>query len=96
MHKKSPHAYKNIPLDTVIILKESHCLYFIYIFIYLISYISFSTIFVCRVILYFTATMAEANGICELPKEGVQSILEGYSVNDSDRSLPQVPNEGKT
>ena len=37
--------------------------------------------------------MAEANGICELPKEGVQSILEGYSVNDSDRSLPQVPNE---
>ena len=37
--------------------------------------------------------MAEANGIHELPKEGVQSILEGYSVNDSDRSLPQVPNE---
>ena len=37
--------------------------------------------------------MAEANGIHDLPKEGVQSILEGYSVNDSDRSLPQVPNE---
>ena len=37
--------------------------------------------------------MAEANGIHELPKEGIQSILEGYSVNDSDRSLPQVPNE---
>ena len=37
--------------------------------------------------------MAEANGIRELAKEGVQSILEGYSVNDSDRSLPQVPNE---
>ena len=37
--------------------------------------------------------MAEANGIRELPKQGVQSILEGYSVNDSDRSLPQVPNE---
>ena len=37
--------------------------------------------------------MAEANGICELPKQGVQSILEGYSVDDSDRSLPQVPNE---
>ena len=37
--------------------------------------------------------MAEANGIRELPKGGVQSILEGYSVNDSDRSLPQVPNE---
>ena len=35
--------------------------------------------------------MAEANG--ELPKEGIQSILKGYSVNDSDRSLPQVPNE---
>ena len=37
--------------------------------------------------------MAEANGIRDLLKEGVQSILEGYSVNDSDRSLPQVPNE---
>ena len=37
--------------------------------------------------------MAEGNGIHELPKEGVQSILEGYSVNNSDRSLPQVPNE---
>ena len=48
---------------------------------------------VCCVILYFTATMAEANGIRELPKEGVQSILEGYSVNNSNRSLPQVPYE---
>ena len=37
--------------------------------------------------------MVEANGIRELPKQGVQSILKGYSVNDSDRSLPQVPNE---
>ena len=37
--------------------------------------------------------MAEANGFCELPKQGVQSILEGYSVDDSERSLPQVPNE---
>ena len=37
--------------------------------------------------------MAEANGIHELPKQGVQSILKGYSVDDSDRSLPQVPNE---
>ena len=37
--------------------------------------------------------MAEASGIREFPKEGIQSILEGYSVNDSDRSLPQVPNE---
>ena len=37
--------------------------------------------------------MAEANGIRELPKQGVQSILEGYSVVDSERSLPQVPNE---
>ena len=82
MHKKSPHAYKNIPLDTVIILKESHCSYFVYIL---------SCTF--HVILHFTATMAEANGIRELPKEGVQSILEGYSVNDSNRSLPQVPNE---
>ena len=37
--------------------------------------------------------MAEANGICELPKEGLQGILKGYSINDSDRSLPQAPNE---
>ena len=37
--------------------------------------------------------MTEANGIRELPKQGVQSILEGYSIDDSDRSLPQVPNE---
>ena len=37
--------------------------------------------------------MAEANGIRELPEQGVQSILEGYSIDDSDRSLPQVPNE---
>ena len=37
--------------------------------------------------------MAEANGIRELPKQGIQSILEGYSVNNSDRSLPQVPNK---
>ena len=37
--------------------------------------------------------MAEANGICELPKQGVQSILEGYSIDDSERSLPQVPND---
>ena len=86
MHTKIFPGYSNNP-------KKSHCSYFVYIFIYLVLYISFSTIFVCRVILYFTATMAEANGICELPKEGIRSILKGYSVNDSHRSLPQVPNE---
>ena len=37
--------------------------------------------------------MVEATGIRELPKQGIQSILEGYSVDDSQRSLPQVPNE---
>ena len=37
--------------------------------------------------------MAEANGIRDLPKQGVQSILEGFSIDDSERSLPQVPNE---
>ena len=37
--------------------------------------------------------MAEANGIRELPKQGVQSILKGYSIDDSERSLPQVPNK---
>ena len=37
--------------------------------------------------------MAEANGIRDLPKQDVQSILEGFSIDDSDRSLPQVPNE---
>ena len=35
--------------------------------------------------------MAEANGIRDLSMEQVQSILEGYSDNDSQRSLPQVP-----
>ena len=64
-----------------------------YILINLVLYISFSTIFVCRVTLYFNSTIAEANGIRELPKQGVQSILGGYSVDDNDRSLPQVPNE---
>ena len=93
MHRKSPHAYKFIPLDVVIILKEFQCSYFVYIFIIFVLYISFITIFVCRVTLYFNSTMAEANGIRELPKQGVQSILEGYSVDDSERSLPQVPNE---
>ena len=37
--------------------------------------------------------MAEVNGIRELPKQGVQRILKGYSIDDSERSLPQVPNE---
>ena len=37
--------------------------------------------------------MAEANGIRELPKQGVQSIFKGYSVDESKRSLPQVPNK---
>ena len=32
-------------------------------------------------------------GIRDLPKQGVQSILEGFSIDDSERSLPQVPNE---
>ena len=35
--------------------------------------------------------MAEANGIRDLPTEQVQSILEGYSDNESQHSLPQVP-----
>ena len=64
-----------------------------YIFIIFVLYILFITIFVCRVTLYFNATKAEANGIRELPKQGIQSILEGYSVDDSERSLPQVPNK---
>ena len=37
--------------------------------------------------------MAEANGIRDLPKQDVQSILEGFSIDGSERSLPQVPNE---
>ena len=64
-----------------------------YIFIIFVLYISFVTIFVCRVTLYFNSTISEANGIRELPKWGVQSILEGCSINDSERSLPQVPNK---
>ena len=43
--------------------------------------------------LYYNSTMAEANGIRDLPKQGVQSILKGFSIDDSERSLPQVPNK---
>ena len=93
MHKKSPHAYKIISLDVVIILKTLQCSYFVYIFVIFVLYISFVIIFVCRVKLYFISTMAEANGIRDLPKQDVQSILEGFSIDDSERSLPQVPNE---
>ena len=93
MHRKSPHANKLISLDVVIILKEFQCSYFVYIFIIFVLFILFVTIFVCCVTLYFNSTMAEANGIRELPKQGVQSILEGYSIDDSERSLPQVPNK---
>ena len=65
------------------------CVYFCHF----VLYISFVTIFVCRVTLYCNLTMAEANGIRDLPKHDVQSILEGFSIDDSERSLPQVPNE---
>ena len=43
--------------------------------------------------LYYNSTMAEANGIRDLPKQGIQSILKGFSIDDSERSLPQVPNK---
>ena len=65
----------------------------VYIFVIFVLYILFVTIFVCRFTLYSNLTMAEANGIRDLPKQGVQSILEGFSIDDSERSLPQVPNE---
>ena len=94
VHKKSPHAYKLIPLDVVIILNNfSARIWCIYFFVILVLYISFVIIFVCRVTLYSNSTMAEANGIRDLPKQGIQSILEGFSIDDSERSLPQVPNE---
>ena len=90
---KSAHAYKLIPLDVVIILKNFSAR-ILCIFLSSLSCIfSFVTIFVCRVTLYFNSTMAEANGIRDLPKQGVQSILKGFSIDDSERSLPQVPNE---
>ena len=73
--------------------KEVQCSYFVYIFVIFVLYILFVTIFVCRVTLYFNSTMAEANGIHDLPKQGVQSILKGFSIDDIERSLPQVPNE---
>ena len=65
----------------------------VYIFVIFVLYILFVTIFVCRVTLYYNLRMAEANGIRDLPKQGVQSILEGFSIDDSERSLPQVPNK---
>ena len=90
---KSPHVYKLIPLDVVIILKNFSARILCIFFVIFVLYISFVTIFDCRVTLYFNSTMAEANGIRDLPKQGVQSILEGFSIDDSERSLPQVPNE---
>ena len=93
MHKNSPHAYKFISLDVVIILKHFSARIFVYILIIFVLYISFVTIFVCRITLYCNLAMAEANGIRDLPKHDVQSILEGFSIDDSERSLPQVPNE---
>ena len=93
IHKKSPHAYKLIPLDVVIILNNFSAR-ILCIFLSSLSCIfSFVTIFVCCVTLYYNSTMAEANGIRDLPKQGVQSILKGFSIDDSERSLPQVPNE---
>ena len=65
----------------------------VYIFFIFVLYFLFVIIFVCHVTLYFNSTIAEANGIRELPKQGIQSILEGFSIDDSERSLPQVPNE---
>ena len=93
MHKNSPHAYKLSSLDVVIILKNTSVLVFCVYFCHFVLYISFVTIFVCRVTLYCNLIMAEANGIRDLPKQDVQSILEGFSIDDSQRSLPQVPNE---
>ena len=65
------------------------CVYFCHF----VLYILFVTIFVCRVTLYCNLIMAEANGIRDLPKQDVQSILEGFSIDDSQRSFTQVPNE---
>ena len=60
----------------------------VYIFVIFVLYILFVSIFVCRVTLYYNSTMAEAKGIPDLPKQGVQSILKGFSIDDSKRSLP--------
>ena len=89
----SPHAYKLIPLDVVMILKNFSARILCIFFVIFVLYISFVTIFVCRVTLYSNSTIAEANGIRDLPKQGIQSILEGFSIDDSERSLPQVPNK---
>ena len=53
----------------------------------------FVTFFCLSCYFVLNDTMAEANGIRDLPREGIQSILDGYSDNDSKQSLPQVPNE---
>ena len=91
--QKSPHAYKLIPLDVVIILNNFsariRCIYFCHF--HLVYFVCLN--FFCCVTLYHNSTMAEANGIRDLPKQGVQSILEGFSIDDSETSLPQVPNE---
>ena len=86
----SPHAYIIIPGYSKN-PKNSLLVSRIFLLLYFAQFVQHNFCLSC----YFTflITMAEANGLCYLPKEGIQSILEGYSVNDSDRSLPQVPNE---
>ena len=83
--EKFPHAYKLIPLDVVIILKNFSarilCIFFI---IFCLVY------FICPQFLF---VVLRCTLIQQWQKQGVQSILEGYSVDDSERSLPQVPNE---
>ena len=93
MHKKSPHVYKFISLDVVIILKNFSAHISCISVLFLSCIFHLAQFFVCHITFYFTSTMAEANGTHELPKQGIQSILEGYSIDDSKRSLPQVPNE---
>ena len=86
----SPHAYIIIPgysKNPKNLLLISH----IFLLLYFAQFVQHNFCSWCYFV--FLITMAEANGICDLPKEGVQSILKGYSVNDSDRSLPQASNE---
>ena len=67
-----------------------YCSHFVFLFYFHFHYLFSIHLFV--LLFVSVDTMAEAaQGIRDLTTEGIQSILDGKSNNDSQRSLPQVP-----
>ena len=92
MHKKSPHAYKNIPLDTVIILKNliTRTLYislFILSCIFRLAQFLFVVLF-CTALQQWQEPRASGTSLA-----GCSKYPRRIFNHDSNRSLPQVPYE---